>query len=267
MGDFNIEKLLSEIKFKETPFHRKEEIGAFLIEERKRQRALLRRRRSFMWRWSAAATVALVVGMVAFYQNAEVRYLTQGDSLLINLPDHSTVDIKEHSEIRYNRLAWYLKRELVLSGKADFSVTKGKRFTVNTSAGTVSVLGTKFLVAQSEEQLHVDCYEGRVKVEVGTASQIVNAGESVDCNKDGIQLYKQPQPLPEYLTYDNVPLINILEELEQIYQVTFLPKDICMGLYFTGAVATDNLDDALDVVLSSCALTYSKKGTQIIISN
>ncbi len=268
MDDSNIEKLLSEIKLEGTPFLRKEEIGAFLIEERKRQRALSKQRHSLVLRWSIAATVALIAGFFALYQSAEMQYITKGETLCVNLPDHSVVDIKEHSEIHYNRLIWYLKRELTLSGTATFAVTKGKKFTVNTSSGNISVLGTKFLVAQSNGLLHVACYEGSVKVQTRTESQTVKAGESVDCDKNGgIQLYEQPKPLPKYLNYDNTPLLEILNEIEQIYQVQFSPKDICRNLYFTGTVATDNLDEALEVILSSCALTYSKEGTQIIMSN
>lgn len=268
MDDSNIEKLLSEIKLERTPFLRKEVIGAFLIEERKRQRSLSKQRHSLVLRWSIAATVALIVGFFALYQSAEIQYITKGETLCINLPDYSVVDIKEHSEIHYNRLTWHLKRELTLSGTATFAVTKGKKFKVNTSSGIISVLGTKFLVAQSNELLHVACYEGSVKVQTRTESQMVKAGESVDCDKNGgIQLYEQPKPLPKYLNYDNVPLIEILEELERIYGVSFFPKNICQGLHFTGTVATDNLNDALEVVLSSCALIGLKEGTQIIISN
>ena len=72
--------------------------------------------------------------------------------------------LNSKSTITFNKHNWDTNRTLELNGEAFFDVEKGNTFTVKTSQGNVSVLGTEFNVNASVDFFRVSCYEGKVKV-------------------------------------------------------------------------------------------------------
>ena len=88
------------------------------------------------------------------------------------LPDGSKVKLMGNSFLSYNRVTWFWERKLQLLGKALFKVTPGKTFTVQTEAGDVSVLGTKFLVVQQGKKMLVNCEEGSESCDAGGTTDI-----------------------------------------------------------------------------------------------
>jgi transmembrane sensor len=181
----SLEKYLEEGKLPliGEKFSRKKEIGDKLKLQREESHkiALSRRRKQGVGRgipfsWGIAAMFLLLLGIGGYYFS-EKKIVTEGTALAYELPDGSNVQIMENSSLTYNRITWLWERKLQLFGKASFEVTKGKTFTVNTEAGAVTVLGTKFLVDQQGKKMFVNCEEGSVKVEtaVGKRTLVVCA--------------------------------------------------------------------------------------------
>ena len=70
-------------------------------------------------------------------------------------------------------------RNISLEGEGYFEVTPGNEFTVSTSHGVVTVLGTSFGVNSSGDDFIVKCYTGKVKVENRENEAILTPGLEV----------------------------------------------------------------------------------------
>ena len=111
--------------------------------------------------WGIAAMFIVLLGIGGYYFSEE-KLVTETTAMDYELPDGSKVKLMGNSSLSYNRVTWFWERKLQLLGKALFKVTPGKTFTVQTEAGDVSVLGTKFLVVQQGKKMLVNCEEGSV---------------------------------------------------------------------------------------------------------
>lgn len=85
---------------------------------------------------------------------------------LFRLPDNTTVTLSPGSEIRYANNYNSTKREIYLTGKAEFDVAKDKekRFTVFCGKVATTALGTRFSVDGNASSISVVLFEGKVVV-------------------------------------------------------------------------------------------------------
>lgn len=271
----SLEKYLEEGKLPliSEKFSRKKEIGDKLKLQREESHkiALSRRRKQGVGRgipfsWGIAAMFLLLLGIGGYYFS-EKKIVTEGTTLAYELPDGSNVQIMENSSLTYNRITWLWERKLQLFGKASFEVTKGKTFTVNTEAGAVTVLGTKFLVDQQGKKMFVNCEEGSVKVETAVGKRTLVAGESVRCDENKIIPVPKPDDpeFPEVLGYEDDPLVNVVADIELIFKVTVVGREKCDGLTYNGTVLTKDLNATLEKVFGSCGISYELRGKEIIL--
>ncbi|WP_195406517.1 FecR family protein [Bacteroides congonensis] len=271
----SLEKYLEEGKLPliGEKFSRKKEIGDKLKLQREESHkiALSRRRKQGVGRgipfsWGIAAMFLLLLGIGGYYFS-EKKIVTEGTTLAYELPDGSNVQIMENSSLTYNRITWLWERKLQLFGKASFEVTKGKTFTVNTEAGAVTVLGTKFLVDQQGKKMFVNCEEGSVKVETAVGKRTLVAGESVRCDENKIIPVPKPDDpeFPEVLGYEDDPLVNVVADIELIFKVTVVGREKCDGLTYNGTVLTKDLNATLEKVFGSCGISYELRGKEIIL--
>ena len=102
-----------------------------------------------------------------------------------------TVQVEAYSRISYKPHLWNVAgRTVVLDGSACFDVEKGNSFTVKTECGDISVLGTKFKVAEQEGNLKVECFEGLVEVKpsVPQSGKVrLSAGEAVEIKSGNVE--------------------------------------------------------------------------------
>lgn len=271
----SLEKYLEEGKLPliGEKFSRRKEIGDKLKLQREEAHkiALSRRRkqgagRSIPFSWGVAAMFLLLLGIGGYYFS-EKKIVTESTAMAYELPDGSNVQIMENSSLTYNRITWLWERKLQLFGKASFEVTKGKTFTVNTEAGAVTVLGTKFLVDQQGKKMFVNCEEGSVKVETAVGKRTLVAGESVRCDENKIVPVPKPDDpeFPEVLGYEDDPLVNVVADIELIFKVTVVGREKCDGLTYNGTVLTKDLNVTLQNVFGSCGISYELRGKEIIL--
>ena len=271
----SLEKYLEEGKLPliGEKFSRRKEIGDKLKLQREEAHkiALSRRRkqgagRSIPFSWGIAAMFLLLLGIGGYYFS-EKKIVTESTAMAYELPDGSNVQIMENSSLTYNRITWLWERKLQLFGKASFEVTKGKTFTVNTEAGAVTVLGTKFLVDQQGKKMFVNCEEGSVKVETDVGKRTLVAGESVRCDENKIVPVPKPDDpeFPEVLGYEDDPLVNVVADIELIFKVTVVGREKCDGLTYNGTVLTKDLNVTLQNVFGSCGISYELRGKEIIL--
>ena len=142
----------------------------FTEEETKKKKRIIP-----LWSYAAAASIALVFFVYTLYfSGGETTYTTQlAEKTQFELPDGSQVDLNADSEVTFTKSDWSENRSLNLSGEAYFKVKKGSTFTVATSQGNVSVLGTQFVVNSRKNLYNVICYEGKVLVVTQAKDSIV----------------------------------------------------------------------------------------------
>jgi transmembrane sensor len=253
--------LLKNVVLKDERMDRKEELWDSI---RKETIAADRRKVVSMRAWwiAAAAVVALALVIGGF---ASQNSIMSGDEkLAVALPGGSASELGANSSLHYSSIGWAFARKVALKGTATFEVTKGRKFTVHTSEGDVTVLGTKFLVAENPQDtvLHIECYEGSVKVDTESGCEVLQKGEKADCSRKGIV---KAEILPEFITYDGVALKEIIEKIESVYNVKVAGGEKYSNMTFSGLMPTGNLNDALDIVFGSCGIEFEVNESDITL--
>lgn len=230
-------------------------------------------------RWSQiipriAAVLLISFGLFYFINNpTNTTYNTKySENKTITLPDNSIVELNELSNLTYQVKNWKNNRTLQLKGEAFFDVEKGMRFDVNTTKGTVSVLGTEFNVLDRDSIFKVSCYEGLVQVSYQNKMIKLPAGKEFTL-VNGIEqntntALAEPKWLKNMSVFDNIPLVDVIKELELQYNVTIELSIKNKHTNFTGAFTNNNIENALKAITQPLNLLYEKKNnTEIIISD
>lgn len=188
---------------------------------------------------------------------------------IINLPDHSIVNLNQSSTLAYNTTDWDNNRLIDLKGEAYFDVKKGKHFEVITNQGSVRVLGTEFNVLSRDSLFKVSCYEGLVEIAYKGKTLKLPAGNEFILKagkKETMSsiVLAEPYWLKNMSVFDNAPFKAVIKELESHYSITIkFPEHMTMN--FTGAFEHDHLDNALKSITKPLNLTYTKQGSNEVI--
>lgn len=259
-NDLRFEDLFSKkVVLKEDEFVNKDIIGDAIM-----ARIDASRKRSLRYVWAAASAI-IILFTTSTYTLSSQEFASKKEPLAILLPDGSQVQMQKNSYLSFNRISWLWSRTINFEGIANFAVAKGQKFTVKTGFGDVEVLGTKFQVATGNQSLAVECFSGLVGVKTIVGDKILHPKERVECSPQGMIFTPAKEPLPAYLEFSEVPLTTILDKIEELFDVTISPKSICQDIKYDGVLPTKNLEEALEIVMSSCGIEYLIKDNQIIL--
>jgi len=219
-----------------------------------------------------AASILLLISISLFYFNSINRIdhtTTVGNIIQFSLPDASNVWLNAKSEIAHNK-DWEKSRNISLKGEAYFEVAKGKKFTVKTSEGIVTVLGTKFNVKQRANFFEVHCYEGKVAVTYKNKETILFANDVFSSNilTKAPENTTKPNWIQNKSIFNNTPLEEVLSDISLQYNIEFiLDKSIDQQYirYTGGYEYTDPLSTTLTLLCSSLKLNYTSKGKHIYL--
>ena len=187
------------------------------------------------------------------------------------LPDGSTVLLNAVSELAYNKNSWDKNREVELRGEAFFKVEKGSRFTVVTSAGKVSVLGTHFNVKQRENYFEVTCFEGLVSVKTPSDSILLPAGKSFrlldGMGKRSITKRSEPIWTKNLSSFESVPFKEVIAEFERQYNVDVRleTRTFDTNQLFTGSFVHNDMEMALKSIGIPFNLRHTRDGDTVIL--
>lgn len=262
MEQTDMDDLLSKMVLK-TPINKHmEEIGEILA----RKRAASRRSEAFRHRliqWSVAASIVVITVVSSLIHFSETDFESGGQEMVHLLPDNSEVIVMPDSRVSYNRFTWLFNRRVTLEGEAVFSVTHGPRFSVGTRSGEVVVLGTRFRVKQQEYDLLVVCYEGSVRVVVPVGELVLQPGQKVLYDSAGVRLSDIAEQLPSVLSFNAVPLEEVIRSIEEIFGVSVTGQEPYETIVFTGFITTSDLDETLEAVFRACGIPYQVSGNEI----
>ncbi|GGK35492.1 anti-sigma factor [Yeosuana aromativorans] len=221
---------------------------------------------------AAILVVMLTSSYFVFFNNVKSYSTEIAQTEIFNLPDNSEVVLNAQSKLTYNKKLWKKERMLDLDGEAFFKVTKGKKFTVKTSAGTIQVLGTHFNVKERANYFEVQCYEGSVRVTHGSDRTILKPGKTfrvINGKISPVKDFKAENPswLTKESTFDDVPLWQIINELEIQYDVAVDAKNIDTSVRFSGSFTHNNINIALQSVTIPLKLSYKINGKKVELYN
>ena len=210
-----------------------------------------------------AAVIAVLLGGAFFYLNSlNEHYTTEfAQQTEIVLPDASEVLLNAGSELSFSEKNWEDNRNLTLDGEAYFKVAKGKKFTVSTDAGTVTVLGTQFNVESRKNFFEVTCYEGLVSVTYNGMEQKLPAGHSFVVINGEIRhanaiVALVPSWIQNESSFKSIPLTYVLAEFERQFNITVETQNINTEQLFTGTFNNTNINLALESISTPSQIRY-----------
>lgn len=258
----------------------------------------------FSWR-SAAAVLFVAMAWFTYHltfnksgsqqlailtkQRMTIKTNNTAQPLLFTLSDGSSVKLLPESSIKYPVSFIGAKREVYLSGKAFFDITKDPEhpFLVYTQDIATKVLGTSFWVDATYEQegIEVSVVTGRVSVferdqkkpdtekktgdgVVLLANQRVNYTASSRSFVTG--LVSEPVMHQAYqgaFVFSDTPLREVTALLEKAYGIQILLADQKLkNCLFTADINKQPFLTKLEMISSSVNADYKVVGTKIVLS-
>ncbi len=252
--DFDVEKALSELRNKRPD----KEVKVVRLRPYKR---ILR----------VAAAIAVLLAVSYFYVDSlDERVSTQyAERSEVILPDNSEIVLNADSKVSFSKKKWNEERNVSLEGEAFFKVAKGKRFTVSTDNGTVTVLGTQFNVENREGFFEVTCFEGLVSVTYHSKEMKLPAGSSfLAVNGKIIEAETPNTAEPTWMnnesTFKSIPLNFVLNEFQRQYNVEVKTENIDLNRLFTGSFSNTNIDLALQSISAPSQIKFKLEGNKVL---
>ena len=215
--------------------------------------------------WTVAASIALLVSLIGFYQWQQkqpdwVTFTAEAQQVKrLTLPDQTEISLAGGSRLTYDARHYGQEMRLVrLEGKAFFEVwhDEARPFRIETAESRVTVLGTRFQVVVGEEQTTVDVVSGKVgfALREKTDSVALTAGLQAyyTSGDQRIKVTEQPNPnelawLTHRLRFEETPLPQVVADLEQAYQTTLIYSGDA-DKRLTATLEELTLEEALQVV-------------------
>ena len=218
-----------------------------------------------------AAVIAVLLAGSFFYLNTLNESFTTdyAENKSITLPDASEVILNAESELTFSEKKWDKNRNVELKGEAYFKVAKGKKFTVKTTQGLVTVLGTQFNVETRENYFEVTCFEGLVSVTLNGKETKLPAGNSmliIDGNTTMMKAIVNGTPswLSKESSFKSIPLHYVMDELERQYNIEVATEGIDAEKLFTGTFSNDNLELALKSISVPLQIKFTLDGNKVL---
>ncbi|MBP0904403.1 FecR family protein [Mariniflexile gromovii] len=219
----------------------------------------------------AAVLVVMLTSSYFLFFNNNMAFETQiAQNETLTLPDNSEVILNASSKLNYNKKTWKNKRNLELDGEAFFKVSKGKKFTVTTTAGTVQVLGTQFNVKERDNYFEVQCYEGLVSVTFNNETVKLPKGKTFRVVNGTIETVadfnaQNPSWLQDETSFDKIPLSQVVNELERQYDLKVSFDSVDTSQLFTGTFTHKDKNIALQSITIPLKLSYRIEGNQVTL--
>ncbi len=207
----------------------------------------------------------------------------------LTLQDGSVITLYPASKVRYPKQFAANRREVYLSGKAFFTITKNPKrpFWVHADRISTQVLGTSFLVSTEGKNAVVEVRSGRVSVytrkDIRLASQlqrnesvgvVLTANQRVAFIEQEDRLVKsvvqqpivlQPIEANEYV-FDEAPIAQVFKQLETTYGLPVMYDPLTVkNCFITANLSGESLFEKLNLICRISQSTYEIVDGQIII--
>ncbi len=224
----------------------------------------------FDWLKMAASILILAafsVGIYYFSGSQTTEYASTDTVTNQILDDNSTIALNVNSSVSLDKNYGENTRELWLQGEAVFSVVKSNLpFIVNTDAGQVEVLGTKFKVFTDDNLTAIELYSGSVKVSYNNTSKILKPGEQfVITPSETILTETSSNGLSSQIECQNMPLAYILGQLKLHYNVDYNLRAKYLEERYTVSLPLDNLKVCLETLSKISDRNFAIRNNVIVL--
>ncbi len=188
------------------------------------------------------------------------------DGTMVRLAPNSTLRVESDGP---DRRVW-------LEGRAFFSVTENPSapFIVRTEAGDARVLGTRFQMDATPDDLHVLVVEGRVRMETGSGAVEIGMGQSGRATRGAAPVVEEAaglQPalawMAGVLVFNNTPVRQAAEEIEDRYGVSFSIPDGPIGDRTVSATfTTEDFPTVLSIVCRVVDIRCTLEGSEVMVA-
>ena len=218
----------------------------------------------------AAVAAVLIVGSYFYLNTLDETASTQyAERANVTLPDASEITLNADSKVSFSKKNWDKERKVNLEGEAFFSVAKGKKFTVATKAGDITVLGTQFNVEHRDNFFEVSCFEGLVSVSFKGMETKVPAGSSffaMNGKTDEQEVLKNGKPswMKNESTFKSIPLHYVLDEFQRQYNITVTTENVDIDQLFTGTFSNLDAELALQSISVPSQIKFKFEGNKVL---
>ncbi len=235
----------------------------------------INRRKWLGFTFAAASLLILGFGILVQFNGPKKISTAIAEKKMVQLPDGSKVTLNADSSISYDEKNFATARNLSLQGEAYFEVAAGSKFIVETTNGSVKVVGTAFNVLTRKSKLDVFCYSGKVGVFFADESKmnLLNANEQIVAINKSIKSQgvasgksKEPQWTQGYSKFTNVSIMEVVEELQRQFDVDIVcPNEFLELEGYSGGFPHDDIKSALKIVLPTIGYEYKMDGKKVTV--
>jgi len=216
----------------------------------------------------AAASVILIIGATLFCKLYTTTVdCNRGEHLAQTLPDGSTVQLNSESSISYAPYWWYFDRSVSLDGEAFFEVQKGKKFTVTSTLGNTTVLGTSFNIFARDNVYKVLCTTGKVKVSTANEKNSVTLEPNQLAELENQTTLKKSSNIQanniigwkdNKFNFVATPLVDVFQEIERQYDVKLDIKSVPQHLHTGSFNKNKDVESTLNLICLTFNLKFEK---------
>ncbi|GAA0610419.1 FecR family protein [Paenochrobactrum glaciei] len=214
-------------------------------------------RRAFLWASGAlAASVAATIIIQPDFLTSDYA-TTTGEMRSITLADGSHVDLDAYTAIAVDYSA-NTRLIRLLHGRAFFDVAKdsSRPFTVQAAGGSVTALGTRFVVHQWADEVTVSVEESAVSIIApDQTTRVVQASQATSFNADGFGSLDSVDANIEAawkrgkLIFEDRPLRQVLADINRYRPGTIRATNAkLLDMRVSGIFDIQNPDGVLDVI-------------------
>lgn len=234
---------------------------AVLDEEPSVKTNVLKKRRVTRYVAAAAVVVFLVLPSVAFFYSKEIT-ASRGEHLSVVLPDGSAAELNAESRIRFKPLWWTVARKAEISGEVYFEAEPGRRFTVESGHGEVTVLGTSFNIYDRNGNYDVTCLSGKVGVSSAGGSVILASGMSARYGDGRLTVYDDRGADLDAgwragkFRFESAPLTDVIAEVERQYDIKVIVPGNMDYLYSGYFTRDQSPEQVLEIIGKPFGITF-----------
>lgn len=217
---------------------------------------------------SIAASFLILVAIGTFaLMFTKTVYSPAGNHLTAELPDGSSVEMNAQTTLKYYPYRWFFQRNVEFAGEGYFSVEKGKKFTVTSTQGKTTVLGTTFNIFAREKDYRVFCNTGKVKVINTSGESVILTQNQKATITSGIlsdPVYiNDPENVLSWrnsiFLYNAAPFAEVIKEIERQYGISIISKSTLSGTISVNFQKGPDVEKVLSMVCKPLDYNYVKK--------
>jgi len=212
-----------------------------------------------------AAVFILALSAIWLLRDQVEVYSEEG---LIRLADNSMVELREGSRLEVTAMTDE-KRNVKLSGEAYFDIEEdaGRPFVISISNARVEVLGTEFLVKESNNIVYVAVAEGRVRFSHKGAfeSMELTKGMKAEANELGEIKEVQYENLMGWKSgtyqFEEQDLAEVTKELSIIFNTTIVVENRqLLNCSISAILIAENINEVLNQLTDQLKMDARQEG-------